>query len=275
MTYIVGADPGKMKHTFTGLRTAFPNSRLHLFLASAYIPFRKELLRRKEVGNSSSGITEPLRTKVLENLQFFMRQLQQYTAETGATSAATLDERIANRTKFMDAVLDKSMKLETLAEQSAATHTDQVLGASVSAINTLTFDYEGVSDRDMAQPTPDRVPSIAIRALIVGLDRLIVDMTNSHSAENQFTFVREDVTSWITRLSDMYHEFELYNTTEWPYLPTNMSLNEVEQRFNADGSFDIAVTEGDTGGEVNDTVRTGLPTSRATAAVATPVTGIR
>jgi len=251
----VEADPGKMKHTLTGLRTEFKNLHVHLIMATCYKPFRQELMRRPEVG-SESGMNEALRTMLFESLDCWRKSIQKYQSGEVLDPNITLEDRRSRRTDFAKEILEYDNDFEKISREKSATHTDRVLPPSTNTPESVTFDYTGLNDKDMAQPTPDRVQHPILRALLIGMDKIVVEMSRSHSADNEMTIISQEAVIWLTWISDLWRMVDDYDPNSYPFYPTATSLNERDTVWNADGEFDPNVSDGDASGERAGTNRT-------------------
>lgn len=264
-TFVVQAEPGKMKHTFTGFKPVFANVHVHLIMLEQIKPLREEIMRRTEVA-SEAGWLEALRTKVLEGLEATAMAVRQYTAQDSISPDITLEERRTLRDSFKSEALDKSVTFEQLARSREATHTDQQLHPSQIHPFSVTFDYEGLTNLDWAQPTPDRVQHSQLRLVVIALDSLMVTMSNSHSSDLARGVLSDESAIWLSDLADIYNIADSARYIPQPFYPTGESLNERETRFNADGTSDPAINAGDASGEVagvNRTTRTGAAAPRS------------
>lgn len=248
MPFKIEADPGKMKHTFTGIRTTFPNLIIHKIIRDSIGPFRVELMRRTESGGETQ-LTPSLRTYMLDNLQFINEQIQTHTNTNIFDPDVTLQARKADRDTYINEVIDKSNTAESMSRRPDFTHEDKLLPASELTVHSITFDYEGLTDLDWVQPTPDRVQNPILREVVVGLDYLVVEMTRSHSADNPRTILSQESARFLSGLHLLYQMVDAYDPGLVPFHPTAFSLNERENVFNSDGSHDPAVDAGNAPGE--------------------------
>lgn len=257
--------PGKMKHTFTGVRPEFPNYLVHEIIRAAIVPFRVELMRRPEAGGETQ-VTDSLRTYMLDNIQYIREQFQENAFTAVYDPDVTLTERKAKRDVYVNTVLDKSNTAEAQTRLESYTHSDEMLPAADSSVHSLTFDFTGLNDRDLAQPTPERVQNPLIRNTIIALDRIVVNMTVSHSADNPRTIIAQEAAAWITDVDGVYHMVDSFDPGKVPFHPTALSLNEKDTMFNADGTYDVEVGAGGTPGELDENTRVETPTRPITTA---------
>ena len=255
MSFKASTDPGKMKHTFTGLRAEFPNQHIHAIILNAYKPLRVEIMRRSETGMEAT-LPEPLRTTIFEGIDYLVQEIREYTAESTMAPNITIDERKKLRQDFGEEIRDKGTDFEKLARQNSATHQDRVLQPGTTIPMSLTFDYQGLGDKDFAQPTPDRVQHPVLRTIVIGLDKLVVMMTDSHSADTETTIISREAEIWLAFLIDLRNVLDKYDPGNMPFFPTSRSINERETSFNADGSNDPLISDGDAPGERAGTNRT-------------------
>ena len=260
MPFTAETEPGKMKHTFTGLRVEFPNLVLHKIIRESVTPFRVELMKRTEAGGETQ-LTDTMRTYMLDNLETIRKAFQTHANTNVFRPDVTLDERKAARDSFINKVLNKANTAEVQTREPDFTNSDAVLHPADTAVHNITFDYTGESDKDFAQPTPDRVQNSVVREVVVGLDYLVVAMSRSHSADNPRTIIAQEAAGFITNIDLMYELVDSYDPGKVPFHPTATSLNEKETFFNADGVHDPAVTEGQAPGERSSTTRVGQPSS--------------
>lgn len=256
--YTPQVEEGKMKHSFTGLRIAFPNYLIHEIMRNAIIPFRVELMRRPESGGETQ-VVDALRTYMLDCLQYIRGEFQLHAATAVFDPDATLAERKLKRDTYINTVLNKQNTAEIQTRLPDFTHSDELLQAADSVVHSVTFDYTGLVDRDMAQPTPERVQNSMMRAVVWALDRLIVNMSLSHSADNPRTIIAQEAAAWIADLDEIYNVVDSYDPGKVPFHPTALSLNEKDSMFNADGSYDVAVGAGGAPGEVDINSRVATP----------------
>jgi hypothetical protein len=257
MTFIGEAQPGKMRHTFTGIKTMFANYLLHKIINECIRPFRVELMRRTE-GGGETQLSETLRTYMLDEIQNLRTQIQLYAFTAVPDPEVTLADRKKRRDEYINRMLDKKITAEEVTREEAFTHSDEVLEPSDAAYWTVTFDYTGQFDKDMAQPTPERVQNDLLREVIVALDKLVVKMTRSHSSDSPRTILAQEAVDFITDLDLVYQVIDSYDPGKVPFRPTAISLNERENFFNADGTFDPNVTDGSATGEMSTDTRRGV-----------------
>lgn len=251
-------EDGKIKHSFTGLRKEFPNYLIHKIINEGILPLRKELMKRPESGGETQ-ITDSLRTYMMTGLDYISRLFQTHAFTKVYDPDATLATRQQDRDSYINSVLDKSSTPESRSRQSDFTHSDNLLPAADAAVHSVSFDYVGLTDKDMAQPTPERVQNSVIREVIYGLDLLVVQMTVSHSADNPRTILAQEAARWLTDLDEIYYVVDSYDPGTTPFHPTALSLNEKDNMFNADGSYDVVVGAGGAPGELDENDRVTSP----------------
>lgn len=254
----VNTEPGKMKHTFTGLRPEFANILIHEIIRNHIIPFRMEIMRRTE-GGGETQVTDSLRTYLLDNLEHIRKQLQENAFTAVYEPDVTLAERKAKRDGYINTVLNKQNTAEIQTRLETFTHSDELLPAADPSMHSVTFDYTGLLDRDMAQPTPERVQNNLLRAVVVALDKIVVNMSQSHSRDNPRTILAPEAARWISDIDGVYHMVDSDDPGQSPFHPTAMSLNEKDSVFNADGSYDVEVGAGAPPGELDRNSRVETP----------------
>lgn len=257
MAFVGEAQPGKMRHTFTGIKTMFANYLIHKIINECIRPFRVELMRRTEGGGEASQVTETLRTYMLDELQNIRTQIQTYAFTAVPDPEVALADRKKRRDAYINRMLDKTVSAEAVTREEAFTHSDEILEPADAAYWTITFDYTGQFDKDMAQPTPERVQNDLLREVVIAMDKLVVKMSRSHSSDNPRTILAQEATDFITDLDLVYHAVDAFDPGKVPFRPTAISLNERENFFNADGAFDVDVTQGAAVGEMATTTRRG------------------
>jgi len=109
----------------------------------------------------------------------------------------------------------------------------------------------------MAQPTPERVQNDLLREVIVAIDRMIVQISRSHSADNPRTILAQEAAQFITDLDLIYEAVDSFDPGKTVFHPSAISLNERDNFFNADGTYDVLVTEGNATGEPASVTRRG------------------
>lgn len=244
MAFKIESGHGKMKHTFTGIRPEFPNFLIHKIINEAVLPFRIELMRRAETA-AETQLSDNLRTYMLDNLQYLRSKLQTYAFTAVYDPDVTLETRKTNRDAYVNTVLDKSNTAELETRKVNFTHSDELLGPADVTVHNVTFDYTGLVDKDMAQPTPDRIHNDIVRETVVGLDYMIVAMTRCHSADNTRTIMAQEAATFITDFVDLlYHNIDSHDPGVVPFHPTATSLNERDNLWNANGEFDPEVDMG-------------------------------
>lgn len=258
MAFVGEAQPGKMRHTFTGIKTMFANYLIHKIINENMRPFRVELMRRTEGGGEASQVTETLRTYMLDELQNIRTAIQTYAFTAVPDPEVLLADRKKRRDEHVNRMLDKKITAEDITREESFTHSDELLEPADAAYWTVTFDYTGQFDKDMAQPTPERVQNDLLREVIVALDKIIVKMTRSHSSDNPRTILAQEAADFVNDLDLVYHAVDAFDPGKVPFRPTAISLNERENFFNADGTFDVDVTQGAATGEMATTTRRGV-----------------
>lgn len=250
----IDAEPGKMKHTFTNLRPHFANLVMHKIINSAILPFRVELMRRAE-SNAETQLQDDLRTYMLDCLQYLRSQLQAYAHTAVYQPNETLANRKLKRDEYINTILTKTNTAEEQTRLATFTHSDEILGAADQLVHSVTFDYPGLTDRDMAQPTRDRIQNPIMRETVIGLDWLIVKMSNSHSASIPRVILAQEAADFITEVDNLYYNIDSYDPGVVPFHPTATSLNERDNGWNADGAFDPLVSAGGAVDRIDENVR--------------------
>ena len=244
LIYQEASQPGKMRHTFTGLRTTFPNLGLHYVIAKQVLPLRV-LIVQQGAGKQEGPIDVNLMTAIHDGIDNISRTLKTLTF-TGAGDLANAD--LATRRKAQADFIGKSAAAEYTVEKMA---TD--LGASFAdallqpvGINdpTVSFDFKG-QDPDYPQPTPGRFPNNDIRMILVGLDLITVYMTTMPSASMRRQINQEDNARLQAQFADLYAATSWGAQRSEPYNPTGTMRSQLDGVFNADGSFDPQLNEGD------------------------------
>lgn len=250
----VEAKDGYLKHTFTGLRKSFPNILIHKIVNETVVPLRVELMRRTE-GGSSSILTDSLRTMMLSALQDVRFEFQEHANTAVFDPDVTLKFRKDQKNAYINRVLDRANTAELEVRRPTFSHSDELLPASDASVHSITFNFEGNSDLDWVQPTRERVDHPIIREVIIALDRLVVEMSLSHSADDPRTIIAEEAALWISDLDNIYAVVEEFDPGSRTFFPTATSLNERENSFNASGKWDVPVVLGAATGEPLNTTR--------------------
>lgn len=233
--------PGHIKHSFTGLRPAFPNRGLHFVIIDRIIPLRKQLLTRSE--KQQPGRWEKsLATYAQEGLESINAGIQHMRHDADTTDLKTLEVRRQERDAFIKRAGVES--LEKLAADKDATHTDELLGGTTPRIASVHFDYTGLKDPNMAQATPARVQNSDMRSLIIELDGLVVAMSNSPSADHPRTINEHDAAAFTAALADLFKLVDRAASLTEPYHPSGTLRGQYDDGFNADASFDPEATAG-------------------------------
>ena len=254
MAFEIATRDGYVKHSFTFIRSSFTNLILHKIINETIVPLRVELMRRSE-GGSSSILGDSLRTYMLNALQDIGKQIQNHANTATFDPIITLSERISKREETIDRLLSKAVSLEDEVRRIDWTNSDELLGATDPSVHSLTFDWRGVSDLDWAQATPERVDHPIIREVIIALDRFIVEITRSHSADEPRTIIRDEAALWLSDLANIYAVVEEFDPGTRTFHPTSWSLNERQNAFNADGAWDTPAVKGSATSEPINTTR--------------------
>jgi len=252
--YMVEAADGEMLHTFTGFIETFANITIHEIFSRQFVPLRNEMMRRTET-SSESSMPEPLRTKMMEGLDAICRAIQQGTLLAQAQPPTTLQARVQQRTDFVNRIVQKAQELESLSRELASTHADEVLHAAQMNSRTVSFDYPGDFDLDWAQPTPARVQHPTMRAFVIGLDLIMVKISQSHSRDLVAGILKFESGQFIAALSMLYNIIDDTSHVRTPEYPTAVSLNERASLFNNDGSKNWKLDQGKGIGEASTTTR--------------------
>lgn len=254
MAFEVESKDGFLKHTFTGLRKSFPNLLIHKIINETIVPPRVELIRRTE-GGSSSILTDSLRTYLLSALQDIRYGIQEHANTAVFDPQVTLKVRKDTKNAYINRILERTNTAEIEVRKPEFSHSDELLSATDASVHAITFNFQGDKDLDWAQPTRERVDHPVMREVIIGLDRLVVEMSLSHSADDPRTIIAEEAALWISDLDNIYAVVEEYDPGSRTFHPTATSLNERENSFNADGSWDVPVVKGSATGEPLNTAR--------------------
>lgn len=230
-----------MKHTFTGIRTIFPNVAIHKLISEEFLPFRKALCRRPEF--QTNGLWEqPLVTFVHSYLDKITKSIRGVTQKDEILSTAPLaDRQKALELNISRMVNDES--IESIANDPASSHSDLMLQPATPRIQGLTFDFTG-NDPDYPQPTPGRYQDPSARILITGLDICIVEMTNSPSSNASRTVIRNDAANWITWIADLYNVAAQAAVNVNPYIAEGLNRSQYDGIWNADGAADTKLSDG-------------------------------
>ena len=78
LIYQEASQPGKMRHTFTGLRTTFPNLGLHYVIAKQVLPLRV-LIVQQGAGKQEGPIDVNLMTAIHDGIDNISRTLKTLT----------------------------------------------------------------------------------------------------------------------------------------------------------------------------------------------------
>lgn len=253
-TFKIDAEEGHLKHTFTNVKTHFNNLIIHKIINSGILPFRIELMRRAE-SNGETQLQDDLRTYMLDCLQYLRELVQTYAHTAVFHPDVTLADRKKQRDEYINTVLNRASTAEEQTRLPNFTHSDELLGAADQRIHTLTFDFTGKIDKDMAQPTRDRIHNPIIRETIIGLDLLTVKMTLSHSAHSARIIIAQEAADFISEIDNLYYNIDSYDPGRVPFHPTATSLNERDNGWNADGLQDPLVSAGGPVDQVDRNVR--------------------
>lgn len=239
-------EPGKVKHSLTGLRITFPNAIIHQYLNTYYKPFRT-LLMTISASRGQGPIPEPTITKLQSILQESQEYLQRNADQVSAAPMASLKARQATMAAFRQDMLSKD--LDALIGDPKANFADYVQIPSFIVAQTVSFDYEGKTNPNFAQPTDGRIKNTGAQALIKAMDMLVVFMSNLPSADQPTTLIRDDASAIIAGLALVYKIAQnIGNSSNAASLGT--TLAEFDNLFNADGKLDPLVMEGS--GEIGD-----------------------
>ena len=234
------AADGNMRHTFTGLNKAFPNVSIHECIRDVVLPFRKELTRRREF-QSAIPWDQNLELWTHEYLNTWSERIKVITYQPTIQNGATLEERRKNQLDFVAETQGKS--LEELASAPDASHADRLLPTANPLVLTLTFDHTG-KDPDYPQPTPGRIADPMARALITGVDHLLVEMTLSPSADHPRTVNAQDAARWQSALVDLWKLTSVASGERRPYTPTGVDRSQYDGLWNADRAADPKLSDG-------------------------------
>lgn len=252
MPYVPEAKDGYLKHTFTGLRKTFPNLLIHKIMNEAIFPFRIELMRRTE-GGGASIMEDSLRVYMLDSLKYLSDQVKTHANTVVFDPMATLGDMKKRRDAFINRMLDRTIQPEDEVRKPEWTHSDELIEAADLSFLSITINFEGDKDLDWVQPTRERVPHPIMREIMIGLDKLVVAMSQSHSSQNPRCIIADEAARWNLDILQLYAVVDNYDPGNAVFNPTAMSLNERENMFNADGSFDVPVTKGTPTGELLNT----------------------
>lgn len=266
LIYVEAAQPGKMRHTFTGLRTTFPNLGIHYIIAKQVLPLRM-LIVQQGAGKQEGPIDVNLMTAIHDGLDNITQTLKTITfTGQGNLANATLDTRRKAQTDFIGQSADCKYTVEQMANALGASFADALLQPVGINDPTVSFDFQG-KDPDYPQPTPGRFPNNDIRMIIVGLDLITVYMSTMPSASMRRQINQEDNARLQAQFADLYAAASWGAQRSEPYNPTGTMRSQLDSVFNADGQFDPDMNEGDA--QKGEQARFGANVV-APAAVATP-----
>lgn len=236
------AEQGFMRNTFTGVRATFPNVDIHMIIREKILPFREELCRRPEF-QSQVVWREALTLFCHQSLQAISDGIKMHTYR----AVMTADQRLADRSRvqsdFIAAANSPNSLLEDLLANGIPSHRDQQMNPASPHINTITVDFSG-EDPKYPQPSPGRYPDAKMRILVVGLDHLLVEMTNCPSADAPSMINPEDAAFWQSCLVDGYALVTRAGTIQTPYIPTGLGREQYDGIWNANRGFDRPIEDG-------------------------------
>jgi hypothetical protein len=236
------AAPGKMRHTFTGIVSTFPNESIHVIIHKI-MAYRKELVKRREF-QAETAWDDQLLLFVHSFLQNIGKEIDEVTYHRKWAPGTLLAERQKVQNEFREKAVSKTTTVEDLANMMEATHSDEMLVAASPVMYTVTFDYTG-ENADYPQPTPARIPNETARAFIVGLDHFVVSMTQSNSAWMPRTINQHEAAMFQAQLADLFKLAAIRGGTDsLPHIPTSVDRSQQDRLWNADGAFDPPLTSG-------------------------------
>lgn len=235
---------GRMRHTFTGLRSTFPNLAVHYVIGKQILPLRIAIVQQG-AGQQDGHMDVNLMTHIHDGIDNITQTLKQVTFDGHDELAnATLEQRRQRQQDFIKKANDPTYSVEEMAKALGASFSDALLQPVGTGDPSLNFDWEG-KDPDYPQPTPGRFPNSDVRMIIVGLDLITVHMTVMPSASVRRNINAED----NGRLQAMFAD--LYGLASWaaqriqPYNPTGTLRSQMDGVWNADGTADPYLNEGD------------------------------
>lgn len=238
------AAAGRMRHTFTGLRATFPNLAVHYIIAKQVLPLRLSIVQQA-VGQQDRHIDGTLMTHIHDGIDHITQTLKQVTYNGQNDQAAmSLEQRRKAQQAFIEKASDKGYTVEEMAKALGASFADSLLQPVGSNDPSLAFDWEG-KDPDYPQPTPGRFPNSDLRMIIVGLDLITVYMTTMPSASIRRHINAEDNARLQTMFADLFGVVTWAGQRTEPYNPTGTARSQMDGVWNADGSKDPLLNEGD------------------------------
>lgn len=223
-----------MRNTFTGHVPEFPNKALHAII-SEVLTFRKQLTVRPEF-TSQSGWNDPLNAYMKKNIEKIAHTVVRVAHDISeGTGELTLARRIAE-------AKDTGTTAASQVDADSINTDDLVMSAPV--INRpLPYNFTG-SDKNLPQPTPEKIPNDWARSFICDLDALVVQITNLDSRSQAATINAPEVAQLQATLNELYMICLLKggeaNRTE---IPTGVLPNEMPNTFNYGGEHDPKPTE--------------------------------
>lgn len=238
------SDPGKMRHTFTGLRSTFASIPIHYAIAKHILPLRIGICQQGR-GVSEGAIDVNLMTFIHSGLLNVTQYLKDNTFDGQVKLAsASLDERQKAQAEFVKQAKDRKFTVENMAAELSASHSDALLQPPGTNDPSLMFDWEGRSP-DYPQPTPARFPNSDIRLAVVGLDLITVHLTNMPSASERRHLNAQDNARAQIMFADLYSVVSRAGQQIQPYNPAGVLESQKDGVWNADGSHDVDLNEGD------------------------------
>lgn len=241
MAFVDEAKPGHQKHTFTGIRRSFPNRAIHM-LIDRCLPVRAELFRRYEFLSETNWDIAIL-TFTQQGLQRLRELIAKITLERNRSSdPGTLEDRNKALEDFVKRANNPEVSLEEFSNEER-TLDDTFLTPADMQVRALAFNW--IDDPNQPQPTPGRIKNVPARDLIAEFDRLIVSMTRSPSADYTDSVHERDAADWQRRIRFINQLAVRAASVETPYIPTGWQLSERDGYWNADGSHDPELDEGE------------------------------
>ena len=242
------ADPGKMKHTLTGLRTVFPNTLIHHWIDTYYKPLR-QLLMTAAVSRGTAPLTQPMITAIQTRLVEARDYIKRNVDNVSSAPMPSLEKRKQALKTLQDDLLHKEMDALLPETDKNANFADVIQIPSFIMAQTVSFDYEGLTSADFAQPTEGRIRNPGARTFIKALDMLLVYISNMPSMDLPNTILFVDGASICGGLQMLYTIAQnIGNSSESAALGTTVAA--FDGLFNAAGTFDPLMSAGS--GELGD-----------------------
>lgn len=237
--YRVTADPGKLRNTRTGTRTAINNETLAEIYNERIAPFRREFIHRREfeaIAPWRANVTK----MAITGINNIRKDVLAGVDRNEFDPTQSLADMQKQENDFRAKALNPETDFKALAEaRPEANPLDPVRPQK----HILRMDITGNSANE-AQPTEGLLTNSYAQEFVTKLDMMVFDLSWCASSDLPDLIIPDDAFLLIKALGSLYGTIVKGSKRTSGFLPTQVFREDYDTLTNADGAYDHDHSEG-------------------------------